>query len=184
MNKKITLISILGESSGVVTEALEFLEKKGYEEICNIVLYTKENRVLEELKILKKCLKKIEKERLKAKLETKYYKLPIEDIKSEKDMEKFKKFMENFIKKHAKGNVIFNISGGRKIIVILALEELRKHFKNLRWINIISYLSREEISEMGEIIREKIDANLMPEKTEIEKYFFSDGNYKVFEFTI
>lgn len=182
--KKVTLISILGESGGVITEALDWLEKKNTKEVDNIVFYTGEERILEEMKSLKKILKLLSKERLKIMVNSKFIRMPIDDIKDERDIKKLNRFLEKKLKKLNLKNVIFNISGGRKLIVLFLLKFLEKKGKSIKWINIISYLPRERIAELGERIREKINVGVIPEKEEIEEYYFSNGNYKVFEFEI
>ncbi|MEM5832031.1 MAG: CRISPR-associated ring nuclease [Candidatus Aenigmatarchaeota archaeon] len=181
--EKVALISILGESSGVVTEALEFLNNKNIKEVENIVIHTKERRILEEVKVLKKALSKFLKDRFKIKINSKFWALPINDITNEKDIEKLEKFLEKIKKKiRNKKKIIFNISGGRKLMIILTLKYLEKNFRRVNWINIISFVPTEKIVEVGERIREKINIGIKPEKEEIEEYFFSKGNYKVFEF--
>lgn len=181
--KEIVLVSIVGESGGVVTEALEYVYKRyeNIKSIKNVILYSKEPRVIEEVNVLKKILKLlIKRKRFNMKLRNVFKKMPIKDIEEERDIKRFKRFLNRIMFLEVGKKIIFNISGGRKSMIILTLEVLR-NIGEVTLINIISYMSREEISELGDIIREKINANLTPEDEEIEKYFFSDGKYKVFE---
>jgi len=174
------LVSILGESAGVITEALEWLRNNEKDKhIVNVVLYSR--NVKEEVKVLRKALKD---ERVKSRIgdvETKFVNIGIEDIESEKDIKKFEKIVKKILKEIGeKERIVVNVSGGRKMMVILLLDLIRS--KRIGWLNIISYLPRERIAEVGSVIREKLDSGIKLEDEEINEYFFSGGKYKVFYF--
>jgi len=174
------LVSILGESAGVVTEAIEWLRKNGVKDrIRSIVLYSR--NVKEEVKVLRKVLKdKRVKDRL-GNVEVKFINIGINDIEKESDIKKFEKNVKRILRSIKKEeDIIVNISGGRKMMVILLLELIKG--RKVKWINIVSYLPREKIAELGSVIREKIDAGIRLDDEEINSYFFSDGKYKVFYF--
>ena len=177
-----TLISLLGESEGVITEALEYCKKK-FEKIENIVLYTRDVR--EKVKILRKVLKMKELKQRIGDVTSKFVRIPVSDITSQKELMTFRKTVEKVIKGIDRNKtVILNISGGRKIMVIVMLDVVRKIGLKGLWINIISRMKREEIAELGEIVKEKIENNIKLEKEEIDNYFFSKGNYIVLEFSL
>ena len=174
------LVSILGESAGVITEALEWLRNNEKDKhIVSIVLYSK--NVKEEVEVLRKVLKdKRVKERI-GDVEMKFRNIGIEDIENEKDIKKFEKTVEKILKDIGKNEkIVVNVSGGRKMMVILLMNLIKS--RNFSWLNIISYLPRERIAELGSIIREKLDSGIKLEDEEINDYFFSGGKYKVFYF--
>jgi CRISPR-associated Csx14 family protein len=174
------LISILGESPGVITEALEWLRKNGVkEEIKQIIIYTKNTK--DQATILKKVLKDKRVLNRVGKVQTKFINIGINDIESEKDLENFEKRIQKILSNIKGEDIVVNISGGRKIMVIALLDLIRKlKARKMSWINIISYLSREKIAELGYSISEKVSAKIKLDDEEIEEYFFSKGNYKVF----
>ena len=175
------LVSILGESAGVITEALEWLRNNEKDKhIVSIVLYSK--NVKEEVEVLRKVLKdKRVKERI-GDVEMKFRNIGIEDIENEKDLKKFEKVVEKILKDIGKNEkIVVNVSGGRKMMVILLMNLIKG--RNFSWLNIISYLPRERIAELGSIIREKLDSGIKLEDEEINDYFFSGGKYKVFYFS-
>ena len=169
--------SIVAESPGIVTEALEYIFKKyGNIKVKNVVFYPKDERIQWRISLLKKVLKK-----RYSFVESKFYKLPIEDI-NEKNLRKFENFLKKTLKKFS--NIIFNISGGRKIMVILVYNYLVKKLKNVKIIDIISYLSREEIGTLEDVLKEKFENGIELSEEEIRKYFFSDNKYKVIEIKV
>lgn len=189
MTNKITLISFVAESPGVVTEALEYLSKKFKGKIIyNIVLYPNSQNILWRINFLKRYLKSKElKQRIPNIEKNIFIKLNIEDVKEEKDIKKVLKVFEKTIKIIPKNSlVVYNITGGRKILNILLLDYLRKKKKKGYWINIVSYIDKDLHNQIEDKLKTKIEESLeeMITKDEIDYYLFSKGNYKVFEFKL
>lgn len=124
---------------------------------------------------MKNFLKKYEN------VESVFLKLPVEDITSEKDIKKFLNFVKKIRKELKSKNTYFNITGGRKIMLLALYKFLIKSKVRAKLLNIISYLPREEVGVLEDILKEKIENGIEPNEEEIRKYLFSNNNYKVFE---
>jgi len=179
----VCLVSVLGESPGVVTEALEWIRKWFKGKILNIVFYTTDKSVIESVKLLKKALRRKDVRKRIGNVKTRFIKLPMIDIKEEKDAKELWKSLKKALRK-PKGEYIFNVSGGRRLMCILLFACWQKIVKRGYVINVISYLPREEMEAIREVVVEKARNNLRLSKEDVYSYFFSKGKYKVFKIKI
>lgn len=109
-NGENVLITSLGKSPGVVTEAVEYFEKKSGLVFDKIVIIAPDNQIIRDIGV-DDILKKYYKDKLEA-----HYVPEIKDVETDADVEKFiKKASEVIHEYKEKGyNIFLNFAGGRK----------------------------------------------------------------------
>ncbi|GEM_PF-462875 len=113
------LISTLGTSPGGVLEILHYLRSKNIDVGKVIIIRTKHEESEKSLKIIKLTIWLCIDENIEVTDYT-FHKQDIEDIE---DLKEFKNIIDKVVKDHEDKEMIFDISGGRKVIsVITALK--------------------------------------------------------------
>lgn len=181
----IVLYSIVGESPGVVSEAIKWIKNKYREEITSVVFYPKSENIKKRIEILKEVI-----ETDFDTVNQIYKEISIDDVKNDKDMVKLIREIRSYISTlpdNEESIKILNVSGGRKIMSIILSVYFPFIFREInKIINVVSYVDREKILNAEKVV---LSANNIKDlktknKEEYETYFYSDNNFKVFELNI